>query len=316
MGILGFVLPAATIGLGSLLLKPQQRGFLPEDAGQPITAQITLEEMHHDEMTITEHPVEVGAPISDHAYMRPAEVVIRCMWSNSPSKPQGMIGQAVGAASAIGGSILGALASAGSTIDAASSLLNGKDVGQANSIYEKLLALQASRVPFTIFTGKRKYENMLFRSISVTTDIKTENSLLITVVCKQIILVSSRVVSTTVDNKLVDADMAPAVCSPDDFGSLSLSMPDLPDFTNIPGFPDLSGGLGIVSSAISSAASGVLDGLPTLSDLTALNVGGLPNLPDLINLPALPNIKSLAGGKLPSISSVLSLLPNPNAGGT
>lgn len=37
---------------------------------------VTVSETHTDEMEITEHPVEQGAPVNDHAYMRPSELRI------------------------------------------------------------------------------------------------------------------------------------------------------------------------------------------------------------------------------------------------
>ena len=46
-----------------------------------LTADITIEESERDELTITEHPVEQGAPIADHAFKRPSEVTIRAAWS-------------------------------------------------------------------------------------------------------------------------------------------------------------------------------------------------------------------------------------------
>lgn len=52
--------------------------------------QLTVREDHRDEMVITEHPVALGtgpAPISDHAYVRPAELSLECFWSNSGHSP-------------------------------------------------------------------------------------------------------------------------------------------------------------------------------------------------------------------------------------
>jgi hypothetical protein len=43
--------------------------------------------------------------------------------------------------------------------------------------YQKLLDLQASALPFDVVTGKRAYKNMLFASISNTTDSENENVL-------------------------------------------------------------------------------------------------------------------------------------------
>ncbi len=63
-------------GLGSLFFaQPRKIGTLIPG--------VVLEEDGRDEMEITQHPVEHGAPITDHAYMRPAELMMRCAWSAS-----------------------------------------------------------------------------------------------------------------------------------------------------------------------------------------------------------------------------------------
>lgn len=42
-----------------------------------VTFDVVVEEQHEDTLEITEHPVEHGANISDHAFMKPASVTIR-----------------------------------------------------------------------------------------------------------------------------------------------------------------------------------------------------------------------------------------------
>jgi len=44
-------------------------------------ARVTVEETARDEVTVTEHPVEQGAPIGDHAFKRQQEVTIQAGWS-------------------------------------------------------------------------------------------------------------------------------------------------------------------------------------------------------------------------------------------
>ena len=147
--------------------------FKPKRRLGSIRAQVTIEEQHTDDLVITEHPVEQGANISDHAYKRPAEVTIRVGWSNS------------------------GLQSLGSIVTSAYSAVTGTGELKLNyikDVYAKLLKLQESRIPFDILTGKRSYKNMLFRSLSVTTDQTTENALLVTAVCSQVIMVQTRTV--------------------------------------------------------------------------------------------------------------------------
>jgi hypothetical protein len=62
------------------VIVPKGRSIIP--MGQAaITATAWIEEQHRDELVITEHPVETGAAVSDHAYKRPAECTIRVGWA-------------------------------------------------------------------------------------------------------------------------------------------------------------------------------------------------------------------------------------------
>ena len=197
----GFVLPAAAVGLGAALLIRPRRGFFPQ-TDSPFVAHAVLEEVHNDEMEITEHPVEQGASITDHAFKRPAEVIIRCAWSNSPPVSTGLIGVAVGVGATLGGPVAGSLAAAIPTVNAIQSLFTGEGQDQIKEIYDRLVQFQANRVLFDIVTGKRLYTSMLIRSLSVTTDKSTENVLLITVGCKQVILVATQPVVVDSDTSI------------------------------------------------------------------------------------------------------------------
>lgn len=123
-----------------------------------IAVQCTLEEQHSDSLTITDHPVERGAPVSDHAYRRPSELVMKVAWSNS-------------------------------------SLSARLDPGYVKDVYDKLLALQQTMEPFAVTTGKRKYRNMLIAGLAVTTDAATENVLMVTATLREVIRVQTQVVS-------------------------------------------------------------------------------------------------------------------------
>lgn len=57
-----------------------------------IHAQVTISEEERDELQITEHPVEQGAPISDHAFKRPSEVRIKAGWSRGDLSATGSSG--------------------------------------------------------------------------------------------------------------------------------------------------------------------------------------------------------------------------------
>lgn len=208
----GFVQAGLQLGLNTILITPK-RGFsditTPDGKTIPdITAQVVIEESHHDELEITDHPVQQGAMISDHAFKRPAELTLSLGWSNSPAIINGLLNAALAAGASMNSTILGAsniysvvsgVAGLQGSIDnsklpsALQSSQNGTAIGQINDIYNKLLALQEKRALFTIYTGKRKYVNMVCKTLTVQTDFKSEHSLPIRMVCKQVIIVDTQV---------------------------------------------------------------------------------------------------------------------------
>lgn len=117
-----------------------------------IIPDVVFEESHRDELIITQHPVEKGAAITDHAFSRPAEVEMRCGWSDSTAG----------------------------------------FAGYSRQVYDRLRALQAERRPFTVYTGKRRYQNMLIRGLALTTDAKSEFAALIVVALQEVILTSTQ----------------------------------------------------------------------------------------------------------------------------
>jgi len=196
--ITGFVAAALQIGLQSIMIKPKR-------SIGPIVAQVTLQEVHTDTLEITDHPVEQGAVISDHAFKRPAELIITCAWSNSPSGngSNSLLNAGLGAtvlgfqgansATVLTGAVSGALGGAiDQTAAGVQALLTGNSPDQVKGIYQKLLRLQEERIPFDVSTGKRYYTNMLVRSLQVTTDKTSENSLQVVANLRQVILVSTK----------------------------------------------------------------------------------------------------------------------------
>lgn len=142
-----------------------------------IIPQCTIEERVRDDLEITEHPIEDGADITDHAFSRPAVVTARYGWSNS-------------------GSIF--------------NLTTGGIVSSdPQDIYNQLLALQASRQPFTLQTGKRQLQNTLIASLEQLTDKSTENALSVTITFKQIIIVSLQAAALQASNQANPAATSP-----------------------------------------------------------------------------------------------------------
>ncbi|HDM8409474.1 TPA: phage baseplate protein [Yersinia enterocolitica] len=132
---------------------------------------VIISEKHQDALEITEHPVEVGAAVNDHAYKRAAEVTME-------------VGFAGG----------------GSLLDFVDTSTIGLSLGKSpEEVYQELRDLQESRQPFDVITGKRKYSNMLIRGIEVTTDKTSENVLMCVLTLREVIM--SQTESVTVADK-------------------------------------------------------------------------------------------------------------------
>lgn len=168
----GFAQAALLYGYQSRILKrPRSMG--------PFKDYITMEEQHSDELDIAEHPIEQGASITDHAFLKPAELTLKISWSNSPT----------------GAGLLGGIRGLINTGNILVSNLLGTSSDQVAEIYAKLLDAQRKREPLEVFTGKRKYDNMLIKSLITTTDKNTENILAVTVGLRQIIRVTTTILT-------------------------------------------------------------------------------------------------------------------------
>lgn len=142
--------------------------IVPRNKLGTIAIASTISESHSDALRLTDHPVETGTPITDHSYLEPQEVTLRCSWSNSSTE-------------ALSGAI--------------QSLFNGGAPAVADyvsSIYSQLLALQQSRQPFSVIAGRRSYQTMLMSSLRVDRDKNTAEVLAVEVTCRQIVIVSTK----------------------------------------------------------------------------------------------------------------------------
>ncbi|WP_413503917.1 phage baseplate protein [Serratia grimesii] len=146
-----------------------------------IVPSVAISEKHSDTLEITEHPIEDGAPVSDHAYKRPPEVTMELGFAG-------------------GGSLLD-----GVDTTQMFNLNSGLSLGTSpREVYQQLVALQESRIPFDVTTGKRQYQNMLIKSLDVTTDKISENVLMCSLTLRNVII--SRTQSVTVADKANMAD--------------------------------------------------------------------------------------------------------------
>jgi hypothetical protein len=204
--------------LSDILLKPKRSiGIIVPDC--------TMEEVNHDELSITEHPIEYGTPITDHAFKLQREVSCRYGWDNSilPSMS----------------SLIGAVTGG----PAPSFSLN-----KVLDVYNSLLALQSTRQPFALFTGKQHYPSMLIKSLTCTTDARSENALIVQMVFREVIIVKtqSAQVNPVANQAAPQKTAAPATTGPTT-AAAPLPTPPIPpgvgtlDGLNSPALPEQDG---------------------------------------------------------------------------
>lgn len=144
--------------------RPLQWGLAPGNAAQLIFLRdniggyffdAILKTDHSRSARITEHPVQTGANITDHAYALPARLVME-------------IGMSDVMASFIPGQFRG---------------------GPTKSIaaYKLLVDLHAKRQPVTVVTRLDRYENMLVEHLATSDDVRTQTGLRCTVTLRQIL---------------------------------------------------------------------------------------------------------------------------------
>lgn len=124
---------------------------------------IVIRESHRDQLKITDHPIDRGAVISDHAIKQPAEVTVECGWSNSPPT-QGYL-----------------------------SVTPAAQTKSITEVYQRLLKMQNDLELVDVLTGKRSYSNMMLVEIDTETDVLTENVLIARATFREVRIVGVQV---------------------------------------------------------------------------------------------------------------------------
>ena len=131
-----------------------------------------LKAEHTSKLTITEHPIETGASIVDHAYINPATLVLE-------------IGMT----------------------DVAEGIVPGQyEAGGSRSVnaYKVMVELQEKRVPIYVVTRLRNYGAMLIESIVAPDDYNTYYGLKATITLKEIFIVNVYTVKLSARPQITD----------------------------------------------------------------------------------------------------------------
>ncbi|WP_066922820.1 phage baseplate protein [Methylobacterium sp. CCH5-D2] len=117
-----------------------------------LVTDVVVSEVHQDAVAITDHPVEIGASVSDHAFILPERLEMRIGYSDA----------------------------------------TGGYVGYSREQYEAVLNLMAAREPFQVFTAKRAYRDMLVEFVGADTTDQTTNAAMLIVRLRRVRLARAR----------------------------------------------------------------------------------------------------------------------------
>lgn len=139
-----------------------------------IELDVIVNETTQSSATITSNPVENGADVNDHIIINPMTFSMSGIVSDTK-------------VNIIGGEIGISQLSSGDTFT--------KNDTPSKEAWEELLELQASRIPFTLITNLKDYDNVVIENLAVTQNKDSSNALNFTANMKEIIFVGSEVLT-------------------------------------------------------------------------------------------------------------------------
>jgi hypothetical protein len=165
--------------------------LLPDGREQSMLFDATVRDSHESTATITEHPVEEGANISDHIRPGLDRVTLQIVVSNKPVVPptdhnDGITGS-IRSSDLIGAD--------GQVLGQAQVLLFDEPLARVRSVYEELLNLKNTGTAVRVLTSLREYEDMGMLRVSPVREAASGDSLVATVEFQQVRVVSSEVVA-------------------------------------------------------------------------------------------------------------------------
>ena len=160
------------MGISQLIFK--KGNFIGE-----IELDVIISETANTSSTVTSNPVENGSDVNDNIIINPMTFSMIGIVSDTKVAPLGGL----------------------NTLESfASESTPSKDV------WEDLLELQANKIPFTLVTNLKAYDNVVIENLTETQDKETSNSLHFTANLKEFIFVGSEVLTAEQFNEQDTAD--------------------------------------------------------------------------------------------------------------
>lgn len=123
---------------------------------------------------VTKNPIEGGAKISDHVQLKPVELTMEGVISDAP----------------LGYAVIG-------NIQNLVRQVSNVFLGSSRSLdaFNELLALRNNRMPFTVITSLKRYQNMIMTELSVPRTAQTGNAIHFRCKMEEVVIVSSQTTS-------------------------------------------------------------------------------------------------------------------------
>lgn len=178
----------AIINRTALLYKigGQEIGFLQLDA--------TVSETHNRSAKITQNEIEDGSNVADNVVLENEKFSIEGIISESPFPSSDIRDLALQVQNAGFNALNKAIGS-----------ISGGIIPNAGASIKRVIALiqlenfWKNRIPFTVLTGVKKYDNVLIKSISIPVSIKDGKSLRFKIDCEVVTIVESQTITVSED---------------------------------------------------------------------------------------------------------------------
>lgn len=162
-----------------------------------VQVDVSLSEQHQSEVEITEHPVETGTNIVDHARLKPSTLTIEGVISNDPMPEP---------------TAVDVVQPGGPSGFVSHSSSQAERAGQG---YKDLLALKDETRLVTVVTSLVTYSNMMLRSLSVPRDPRTGQALRFSATFVEVRLVSTKTVNIKAEGKKDKGKKATPTAAPE-----------------------------------------------------------------------------------------------------
>jgi len=170
---------------------------------RPVRAQVgamqldaSLQENHARQATVSQSPIENGSNIADHITLSPIKLSLTGIISDTPlTLISSLVGTGVGAVTDVVGDSLGGIGktAAAAGVGSIGGLVQGTPK-KPEDAFKYLEELYENRVPFTVVTKLKRYENMVIASLNVPRNAQIGKGLQFSLEMEQVTIVQSSVV--------------------------------------------------------------------------------------------------------------------------